>query len=144
MAIDLHTSDLFGADDHPGAGSLACGIEVAATMSDVLEKARQSGVKREEIAERMSYYLGERLSVATINSFTSIAQDNREISFRRAMAFDAATRSDVLLDLYCGKRGNRQVITTQDAVFIELGRIHHQERELAERKRVLQIALKGK
>lgn len=144
MTTDHYTHDLFGDKAQPGAGSLGCAIEIASTMSQALEKARQGGLKREEVADRMSYFLGERISVATINSFTSIAQDTREVSLRRAIAFDAATEGNALLDLYCAKRGNRHVITTEDAAFIELGKIHHQERELADRKRALQIALKAR
>lgn len=139
---DRLSLDLF-ADAPERPGSLGCAIEIAATMADALEQARKAGQTRGAVVERMSFHLGERISEATLNGYTSQSHDEREISLRRAMAFDAALNSDVLLALYARKRGDRRVITSGEAAYIELGRIHQQEKELAERKRALQIMLKG-
>lgn len=135
--------DLFGADPaRPGA--LGCAIEIAATMSEALFRASdQRGQSRADIVNRMSYHLGERLSEATLNGYTSQSHVEREISLRRAMAFDAALDEDVLLGLFARKRGQRRVISAEDVAYLELGRIHHEERDLAERKRALQSLLKA-
>lgn len=135
-------NDLF--EQAPGAGSLACAIEIAAAMSAAIDEARQRGLSREDIANRMSYHLGERLSVAMLNAYTAPSRDTHEINLRRAMAFDAAIERDVLLQIFAGKRGNRRVISQEEAIYIELGKIHQQERELAERKRTLQAMHKLK
>lgn len=138
------TMDLFRdeqAAPQSGPGSLSCAIEIAATMSAALDRARAAGDKREAIAARMSYHLGQTVSEAMLNAYTAPSRDTHEISLRRAMAFDAAIGSDQLLGLYATKRG-RRVITAADAAFIELGRIHQQERDLAERKKALQLLLK--
>ncbi len=148
---DPRSLDLFAdAPERPGA--LGCAIEIAATMSEALHRASLSGTQRETITERMSFHLGERISEATLSSFTAPSRTEdkdgtpgkpeREISLRRAMAFDAALGADVLLSLYARKRGERRVVTAEEAAFIELGRIHQQERALAERKRALQSLLK--
>lgn len=139
---DRATIDLF-ADAPERPGSLGCGIEIAATMKAAIEQARERGLSRADIAERMSFHLGEKLSEATLNGYTAQSHDEREPSLRRAMAFDAALGMDVLLSLYAHKRGDRRVITADEAAYIELGRIHQQEKALAERKRVLQTLLKA-
>lgn len=124
-------------------GSLGCAIEIAAAMAAAIEAARQRGLDRELIAARMGLYLGEKMSEATLNSYTCQAQAEREITLKRAMAFDAALGEDVLLRLYAQKRGGRRVVSAADAALIELGRIGQQEKALAERKRALQTLLKG-
>lgn len=140
---DLFTRNLFDSESE-SAGSLACGIEIASTMAEALARAQEKGIRREQVAEKMSFYLGERVSEQMLYAYTATSKDKHEISMRRAMAFDAAINSDVLLGLYAKKRGDRRVITHEEAAYIELGRIHQEEKELAERKRALQAILKVK
>lgn len=150
MRADM-TFDLF-ADAPERPGGLACAIEIAMTMGEALARLEARGVSREDVVERMAFHLGERISRATLDTFTALSKTEdedgkpgkpeREISLRRAMAFDAALGQDVLLSLYARKRGERRVVTADEAAFIELGRIHQQERTLAERKRALQSLLK--
>lgn len=140
------TFDLFAdAPERPGA--LGCRVEIAATMADALKAATARGLDRDAVAERMGFHLGDKFNPATLNGYTAPshtekAEQPRDISFMRAMAFDAALGQDVLLGLFARKRGERRVVTADEAAFIELGRIHQQERELAERKRALQVLLK--
>lgn len=145
---DSLTGSLFDADsERPGA--LGCRVEIAATMADALRRARERGVTREQVAARMAYHLGEKFNPDTLNGYTAPsrterAEAPRDISLLRAMAFDAALGEDALLGLYALKRGARRVITDDEAALIELGRIHQEEKELAERKRALQAVLKLK
>lgn len=144
---DRLSLDLF-ADSLERPGSLGCRVEIAATMAEALKAAALQGLSREAVAERMAYHLGDKFNPATLNGYTAPshterAESPRDISLLRAMAFDAAVGSDVLLGLYARKRGERRVVTAGEAAFIELGRIHQQERELAERKRALQTLLKS-
>ena len=138
---DPFTQDLF---TQPRAGSLACGIEIAATLSDAIDRARDRGITRKIIVEKMSYHLGESMSENMLDAYTAKSRDKHEINLRRAMAFDAALQEDVLLNLYADKRGGRRVFTEEEAAYIELGRIHQEEKDLAERKRALQLMLKVK
>lgn len=151
---DRASLDLF-ADLPERPGGLACAVEIAMTMGEALAQLERRGTSRDDVVERMTFHLGERISKATLDSFTALSRTEsgddghgaagkpeREISLRRAMAFDAAVGSDVLLSLYARKRGERRVVTADEAAFIELGRIHQQERVLAERKRALQTLLK--
>lgn len=140
---DQRTPDLFG-ESGDGAGRLGCAIEIAATMAEALRAAAERGLSRADVVQRMSYHLGERFSEATLNGYTAQSHGEREISLRRAMAFDAALDEDVLLALYARKRGDRHVITSEDAAHVELGRIRQKEQQLSERKRALQLMLKTK
>ena len=138
--IDHLSLDLFvDAPEHPG--HLGCAVEIAATMAQAIERARLRSLDRAEIVARMSYHLGERLSEATLNGYTSQAHGDREISLRRAMAFDAALGEDVLLGLYAEKLGGRQVVSADDASLLEWARLHHEERQLAARKKALAAVL---
>ena len=146
MRADM-TFDLF-ADAPQRPGEMGCRVEIAATMAEALRIAATQGLTREAVAERMAFHLGDKFNPATLNSYTAPshtekAEQPRDISLLRAMAFDAALEQDVLLGLYARKRGDRRVITADEAAFIELGHIHQQERELAERKKALQTLLKA-
>lgn len=140
---DILTASLFGAEPQR-PGTLGCRVEIAATMAEAIERARKRGVSREQVASLMAYHMGEKISVATLNGYTAPSHTERDISLVRAMAFDAAIGEDALLGIYAEKRGGRRVITADEAAYIELGRIHQEEKELAERKRALQIMLKSK
>lgn len=140
---DRHTPDLF-ADALNGPGRMGCAVEITALLAAALERAAARGVTRATVVERMSFFLGERVSEATLNGYAAQSHADREISLRRAMAFDAALEEDVLLGLYAAKRGDRRVITADEAAYVELGRIHRTEQQLAERKRALQLMLKTK
>jgi hypothetical protein len=140
---DLFTRSLFDSDAEK-AGSLACGIEIAATMADSLALAQERGTTRDAVADKMSHLLGERITAHVLNAYTATSKDKHEVSLRRAIAFDAALGEDVMLGLFARKRGGRKIITAEEAAYIELGRIHQAEKELAERKRALQAMLKAK
>lgn len=141
--LERLSGDLFQTSDTT-PGGLACAIEVAATMTHALDRARERGVSHKAVVEKMSFHLGEKLSEAMLYAYTSTSHEKHEVSLRRAMAFDAALGEDNLLNLFASKRGNRRVISADDAALLELGRIHQAERELAERKRLLQAVLKTK
>jgi hypothetical protein len=137
---DPYSGDLFGNEaERPGA--LGCQVEISACMAVAMERARERGLTREHIAERMSYLLGEKISLATLNGYVAPSHQDREISFKRAMAFDAALGEDVLLGLFALKAGRRQVVTQDDIDLLEWARLHQEERQLAARKRALEAVL---
>jgi hypothetical protein len=147
LTLDLFSSNI------TRPGSLGCRAEIAAAMNDTIKRAAEKGLDREEIAACMSAFLGEKISIGTLNGYTapshtSQAADNgqpaRDISFMRAMAFDAAVEEDVLLGLYAEKRNGRKIICSEDAALLEWARLHQQEKELGERKRILEAVMKVK
>jgi hypothetical protein len=147
---DRMTLDLFSPST-TRHGSLGCRAEIAAALSDAMRRAAERGISREEIAVRMGNYLGEKFSVGTLNGYTapshtSQAAENgqpaRDISYMRAMAFDAAVEDDVLMGLFAAKLGGRVIVSQEDAALLEWARLHRQEKELAERKRALEAVIK--
>lgn len=147
---DLRTLDLFG-QNATRPGSLGCISEIAATLCSAMARAAERGISREEIANRMTTYLGEKISVGTLNGYAAPSHTTqaaergvpeRHISFARAMAFDAAVEEDVLLGLFAEKRGGRRVVSSDDATLLEWAHLHRQEKELAERKKALEAVFK--
>lgn len=139
---DFRSGDLFALDaEHPGA--LGCQVEIVARMAVAMEQAKGRGLTRERIAERMAYLLGEKISKDTLDGYVapSHQQQGREISLRRAMAFDAALGEDVLMRLFAEKLGGRQVVSADDADLLAWARLHHEERQLAARKKALEAVL---
>lgn len=141
--LDNFSRDLFDASQTT-AGALGCRVEIAATMAEALA---QCGLSRAQVADKMGFHLGEKFSEATLNGYVAPshgekAEAPRDVTLQRAMAFDAALGSDVLLSLYARKRGERQVMNADDAALLEWARLHHEERELAERRRALEVTLK--
>jgi len=143
--------DLFS-ENTTRPGSLGCRAEIAATMADALKRAGTRGISREEVAARMSTFLGEKIGVGTLNGYVAPShttqaaerdQPVRDISFMRAMAFDAAVEEDALLGLFAEKRGNRKIVTSTDTALLEWARLHRQEKELAERRKALEAVLRG-
>lgn len=146
--IDTRSGNLFDATgDRPGA--MGCRLEIAATMREALEKSREGGLSRERVAERMGYYLGERISADTLNGLVAPSHTDeqktvtpRDLKFMHAMAFDAAVGQDAMLGLYAAKRGGRMVLSNEDAALLEWARLHHEEKDLAERRRALEAVIK--
>lgn len=148
--MDTLTLNLFG-QNTTRPGSLGCVAEIAATLSGAMARVAERGISREEIASRMSLYLGEKISVGTLNGYaapshTSQAAERgvpeRHISLARAMAFDAAVDEDALLGLFCDKRGGRQPVSRPDAALLECAKLQRQEKELAERRKALEAAIR--
>lgn len=146
------TLDLFSSNQ-VRPGSLGCPAEVMATIAGAMKRAAARGISREEIASRMSEYLGEKISVATINGFTAPSHTvhagergvpERRISMMQAMAFDAAVEEDALIGLYAGKLGGRAIISQEDQQLLEWAKLHREEKALAERKKELEAVMKSK
>ena len=138
---DTHTPDLFGAAA-PAAGSLGCGAEVAATMRQGMDELASRGMTRDDVAAAMSALLGDTLSVATLNGYCAASHGDREPSLRRAMAFDAVLGRPVLLALYVRKLDLGVLVSHDDALLLEWARLHHEEREIAERRKALEANLR--
>lgn len=145
---DHLTGNLFDtAPDRPGA--MGCRLEIAATLREALEKAAARGLSREDIANRMVYHLGERISKDTLDGYvapshTENSHTPRDIKLIHAMAFDAAVEHDALMGLYAAKLGGRVLVSGDEAALLEWARLHHEEKALADRRRALEAVLKMK
>ncbi len=139
---DLRSGDLFATiETLPGA--LGCRVEIAATMREALAR---TSLSRDQVVDKMAYHLGERFSLASLDGYVAPshgdkAESPRDVPLLRAMAFDAALGQPVLFDLWCRKSG-LMAVSSDDAALLEWARLHHEEREIAERKRALEVSLK--
>jgi|CXWL01.1.fsa_nt_gi hypothetical protein len=142
--------DLF-ASNTTRPGELGCRAEIAATLAAAMAQAAERGVSREEIAARMAGYLGEKISVATLNGYAAPSHTHqaaehgepaRDISLMRALAFDAAVEQDVLLGLFARKRGARQVVSRDEVEMLEWAKLHQEEKLIGERRKALEVVIK--
>lgn len=141
MTSDPNTLDMF-ADSADRPGDLSCAVEIAATISEALDRARGRGLNRADVAQKMSWHLGERLSENMLNAYAAQSHEKHEISLRRAIALDLVLGEDALLRLYTAKRGGRAVMSDDDAALLEWARLHREEKALSERKRALEAVLR--
>lgn len=80
----------------------------------VSETLRDCGVARAEIAERMSQWLGEEVSINMLNAYASEAREDHTIPFLRLLALVDATGDERLLQI--GAEAVGQLVVSKDAV----------------------------
>jgi hypothetical protein len=111
----------------------------ARAISETLTDADKRGAGREEIAQRMSAYLGERVSVNMLNAYASVARTDHSIGLPRTLALLHATGDRRLLEMLAAECG-WAVIERKHLVLIELAAVQEAEQQLARRARGLRKA----
>lgn len=142
-ARDLLTGDLFAEIPRPAPttpGAINYSREIAAVMGQALKDCPND---RYDVAARMSRMLGREVPLSMLNAYCAESHEQHNISFERAIAFDAATEGYALLNFFAAKRGCR-VMVGQDALLAELGRIKQMRDELAGQEKAIREYLKGK
>lgn len=109
------------------AASVAASIAraVAATLRD-------APVSREDIAQRMSAYLGDRVSKAMLDAYASEARQEHQIPVTRLVALMHATGDRRLLQLLAEPLG-WAVIERRHLPLIELAAVQERQEELRRR-----------
>jgi len=97
-----------------------------------LKDADARGLTREEIAVRMSEFLGEKVSTHMVNAYASPARDDHVISVTRLMALLHATGDQRLLELIAEPMG-WAVVERKYLPLIELAAVRERADELAKR-----------
>lgn len=140
------SGDLFGR--FPAAADLASPtvdlkLKIATAMSAAMKafaaKGEEKGFTgdRHEIAARMSRMLAPReVTKHILDAYAAGSKEDHVPNFAFAIAFDAATESNALLNLFAGLRGCG-VLVGSDNVRAELLNIELQEEELRRQKRAL-------
>lgn len=111
-----------------GDGALSIANEIAAAMKRGLDDC---GHTREVVAERMGLLLGQTISKHILDAYTAVSRETHHINLQRAIAFDAATGTHALLELYAKFAGGR-VFIGRDALLAELGRAEVLRDELSQ------------
>ena len=132
---DFLTTDLFALPEPVEAaqGSLACREEIAGVMSDAIEKCP---LDRYKIAAEMSRLLRREITKFMLDAYTSESRTTQMPPIDTAIAFDFVVGGFPLITLYARKLGCK-VVVGSEVLLHELGRIEHEETELAKRKKVI-------
>lgn len=112
---------------------------LARAIAAALKDADAAGVTREEIAQRMSDFLGERVSLNMLNGYASQAREDHTISVPRLMALLHATGDQRLLELLAEPMG-WAVVQKKYLPLIELAAVREQADALTKRSRQLRSA----
>ncbi|SOD42292.1 hypothetical protein SAMN06298226_2630 [Nitrosovibrio sp. Nv4] len=123
---DIITQDMFTVPQPAprSAGSLACRVEIAHTMSEALD-----GHDRYEVSATMSRLLGRDISKHMLDAYTAESREDHIPPLDTAIAFDMATSDISLLNLYASKLGAR-VSVGKDALNAELGKLENMRDEV--------------
>lgn len=113
------------------------GATLSARISRAVSVALQdAGVSRRTIAERMSAFLGEAVSLDMLNAYASAARETHRISLPRFLALVHATGDRRLLELLAEPLG-WSVIERRFLPLIEIAAVREQEDELRRRREAL-------
>lgn len=108
-----------------------------------LKRAIQaSGLPREEVARRIAEATGGRVTLHSLNSWTAPARTRWQFPLHLAPAFEAATGSRGLLELFAEVRGCR-VLVGAESLNAEIGRLEREETELRRKRLALKKLLGG-
>jgi hypothetical protein len=99
------------------AGSLACRAEIAHAMSNALK-----GLDRYDVAASMSRLLGRDISKFMLDAYTAESREDHIPPLDTAIAFDIATDTHTLANLFAGKIGAR-LLVGKEALHAELGKL---------------------
>ncbi len=139
-AVDTRTFDLFQVPQAPAPtyGSLNFETELRCTLNEMLKKTPLS---RHQVAARMSDLTGHDITKAQIDAWTAESKTQWRFPFEYAPAFETATDSNDLQELFARKRGSR-ILVGEESLLAELGRLDQQEQHVKQRKRALQAYLR--
>ena len=112
-------------------GGLACRVEIAHLMS-----AAMRGQDRYEIACKMSKLLGRNVSKARLDQMSAESAEAHTPPFDWAVAFDAATGSNVLIEFHARKLGAK-VVYGKEALDVKLAKKMRQLDELSKEIKTL-------
>lgn len=110
-------------------------------MRVTLDAARERGLSREDVAARMSEFLGEEYSAARLNADTAESKETHVINAVRLMAFVNATGDSRIISLIAEPAG-LAVVDRKWLPAIEAALLEQHEAEIAERRRRAQAAVR--
>ncbi len=135
---DNFTVDMF--DKLPPApvsapGGLSCRTEIALVMSEAL-----NGHDRYDVAAQMSKLLGRDVSKHMLDAYTAESREGHIPPFDTAIAFDLATGSRALAELFAGKIGARMAVG-KEAMDAKLGQLERMKEEMTRKIKQIKRAM---
>lgn len=128
-------------DDVAGRGAL--GNRIARLLSRALRDAKDAGLSRADIAQRMSEFLGRPVQVTSLDKWASEAAEEHRIPLEAFVALIHATEQYDLLGFPPSLFGFA-VVPGRYVDLIELQMLQDHEAEVAARKSALQAKVRGR
>lgn len=113
------------------------GQRISRAVGAALRDADDHGMDRDEIAQRMSEFLGERVSRTALDGYASQAREDRAITLVRFVALIHATRDQRLLEMLAEGMG-WAVVERRFLTLIELAAVRDHADELLRRAKAIQ------
>ena len=137
---DVFAGSLFKPEDIPpppvsAPGGLSCRSEIAHAMSDAL-----IGHDRYEIAAKMSKLLGREISKHMLDAYTAESREDHIPPFDTAIAFDLATESRVMAELFASKIGAKMAVG-KEALDAKLGKLERMRDEMTKQIKLVRRAM---
>ena len=130
---------LFTDDTPPTRGSFNDDNLIRAILTDVIRRSKKS---REEIAEQMTWLIGDRVTTRALNSYTSGAAEQHRWPAQYLRAFCQVVNDWSLMRALI-ERSGFQMISADEAALLELGREFLKQKRAAEEIEKLQKRLQG-
>ena len=127
-------------DDVAGRGSL--GNRIARLVSRALRDAKDDGLARPDVAQRMGVYLGRPIALASLDKWASEAAEEHRIPLDAFVALIEVTGQHKLLGFLPTMFGFA-VVPARYVAMIELQQLEDHEQEVAARKAALQAAIRS-
>lgn len=148
-ADDGMSGDLFGRFPQPADLTsptvdlkLKIATSMSAAMKDFAERMAKEGKAgdRYEVAARMSRILGRDVTKNILDAYAAGSKEDHVPNLAFAIAFDAATETNALLNLFAGLRGCG-VLVGSDNLRAELLILEMEEEKLRKKKTALKRAI---
>ncbi|OUN00481.1 MAG: hypothetical protein BAA04_08255 [Firmicutes bacterium ZCTH02-B6] len=121
----------------PAPGSMDMGSCIRQSISEAI---RRSGLKRWEIAGRMSELLGVEITESMLNAWSAESREDRRFPAEYLAAFCYVTGDREILRAIA-RKVHCWLLESEEAVMAELGRINWQRQQLAAREREVKAYL---
>jgi len=148
---DTLTSDLFDwqppkvvvgyGEDVTGRGALD--NRIARAVSQALKEVKVRNVKRSQIAQSMSDYLGRPISEDMLNKWASEAADSNRITLDAFVALIDATQAHDLVSLVVSSFG-LVAVPERYSDLIELHLIEEHERDVVSKRQALEARVRAR
>lgn len=102
----------------------------------ISEAIKNCGLKRYEIAGRMSEYLGMEITESMLNAYTAESKEGYRMPAEYFPIFCKITKDYTMLDILVSASGGRMV-KSDEIYLLELGRLSQAEKAIQKKKRQL-------
>ncbi len=112
-------------------------LNIDLTLREMISQSlKRSKLSRYDVVAEMSNLLGKEITKTTLDTFSAESKGNHRFPVTYLNALMEATGDKSILRLICEKAGGF-FIEGEDALTLELGKIHEQKRELQKKEKTI-------